>query len=344
MKYAGLRLGKIVLLATACLVVSCNDAGFSGGSPASAPSAPPNVATGDANRGGPEAGTPVDPNSLVTKPSDVVENGDGTRSEIFFGRSNIATSSDVDIIFAMDTSGSMGTEKQYLEQNMGTFLTKLSENKRLNFQVFMIGANFKFPALDAKRFAVVNKPVGSWDALIKIREFLQNPAGVALPLRAKATKELVVVTDDDSTQLPADQFIQYLTASKATLGTVHLNGFVGLPNSAQNDWCKLAKVGNQYISIAANKEFGGELFDLCTQDWKVLFSRLAERIVSSSAQIEFALGAKADVSTEMQVFINDVALDKTFWTYSATRNSIVFDEAHAPAEGDKVSIRYKIAS
>jgi hypothetical protein len=336
------KLTFIGLIANLLLAMSCSKAEFAGGGGV-AKKKPEKVVNNGVT---PPLPTQARADDRVSEPSDVVENADGTRKEVFLGRAIVDTEADVDIIFAVDTSGSMAQEKANVEQNLGAFLSKLQTNKALNYQVFMIGANFVFPSgTDSKRVAAVTQEVGSWDALVQFKKFFTTPSVAVLPLRKTAVKELVVITDDDSLTnkggISADNFMKYLTDQKSVIGTVHFNGFVWLESSLQTPTCTKANVGNQYMILASNPQFGGELFDICTKDWKLLFTKLAERIISSSAQIEFALGLVADTTVDFTVLINDVPLEATFWTYSQAKNSIIFDPTHTPGEGDVLSVVYK---
>jgi hypothetical protein len=316
---------------------SCNDTGFKGSGATAKPAAKPPVPVNTSAN----AVTADAPEIAISQVADVVENGDGTRTERFIGRSIIKTETLVDIIFVVDTSGSMDTEKSFLEQNMSAFVNLLSGDTRLKAQTFMIGKGFQFPAMDPTRFSVVNFTVDSHNAYGVVKKFFTSPPVGTLPLRPDATKEIVVVTDDNA-DMSAGEFVKYLDGAKATLGNVHVNGFIGLANSAENSWCKIVNVGTQYQSVGLHPSYGGTMYDLCSPDWKIMLTKLAEKIISASAQVEFPLGAKVDPGVEMHVFVNDIELASDYWTYSESRNSIVIDPAHTPLEGDSLSITYKV--
>jgi len=318
---------------------SCNDADFSGSSTTKPPKKDPVVDPAPpplpASRAPDEKTTPVS--------DEIVSNSDGTVTEKFFGQTEVEAQADVEIIFVVDTSGSMDDEKSMLEQNISKFLTDLSNSGRLNHQVFMIGSGFNFPATDPSRFSIINDEVGSWNALKKVQNFLDNPGG-SLPLRANATKEIVVVTDDDS--LPgkggvrASDFISYLNTKTASLGQIHVNGFIWLPTSVKNSNCTKANQGNAYLELANDPTFGGDMFDLCSKDWSALLGEFAKKIISSNAQLEFKLKTAVNENQGLKVFVNDVEVESTYWTYSSTRNSIVFDAENAPKAGDIMAVIY----
>lgn len=73
--------------------------------------------------------------------------------------------SPVDILFGVDTSGSMYEERAAIEQNMAAFMEQLGA-ANIDARVMVMGSGFKFPTNQpADKFAVVGTPIGSWDAI-----------------------------------------------------------------------------------------------------------------------------------------------------------------------------------
>jgi hypothetical protein len=171
-----------------------------------------------------------------------------------------------------------------------------------------------------------------------------------LALRAKANKEIVVISDDDAgvrSGIRSGPYINFLD-NRPEFGVVHNNAIIwienvaGTPNSVQSQTCSKGTRGNitEYVSLAAHPKYGGSLFDLCSKDWNSLLKDLANKVISTNSQSVFKLGIKADPSQPMTVFISENEVAAENWTYSSSKNSIVFDIDFAPKPGESLEINY----
>ncbi len=350
---------KIIFLISLFLAVGCNNTSFSGsttekkknatgvdaagqnGSDPNNPNGEGLPGNGDGSANGEGVFGDKNGNNTGNPIGELVDNGDGTVSEQFFGLATVKSTVKVDVIIAMDTSGSMTDEKRKLEENMKNFLTKFDKTPGVDHQVFMIGRNFNFPQLDSNRFDHIDQYVDSRDSLRRIQDFLNGNYNSKLSLRADTAKELLIVTDDDS-NLGADAFKTFLENKEAQYGVFHVNGFVWVNGNNNNglSWCTRARDGNVYTALGNDAKFGGLVQHLCTEDWSKMLTDLAEQIIDVNAQVEFKLTAKVDPNDVMIVYINDQEIPTSGWEFNAPNNSIIFADGWEPQPGDNMIVRY----
>ena len=97
---------------------------------------------------------------------------DGRIRERFVGKAQAETQP-VDIVFAMDTSGSMSGEKAFLQTSMSKFVAKFeTDAKGTDYQIYMIGENFQFPS-DATGHITLN-PMSSSDIIASVAPKLKG--------------------------------------------------------------------------------------------------------------------------------------------------------------------------
>ena len=261
---------------------------------------------------------------------------DGTVTESFKGALTEKATA-VDIIFAMDTSGSMNSEKTRLQTNMASFITAFREKaKALDFKIIMIGNNFQFPAADDK-LSLVNTTVGSNDALSVLRTYISGPG--ASVLRTETNKHIVVVTDDNARGTTSATFQTYITSSALMKDRTFAHGLIGLKDGSNNTWCDIAAVGTEYQSLATVTK--GTILDLCQEDWSALLNQLATAIITKEAKKEFFLTHKPATTDSMSVSVNGTVLPSSSWQYDASKNSLTIAGASAPKETDKMIVIYK---
>lgn len=271
-------------------------------------------------------------------PSADMKSGKGQGLIEYYLGKNLPTTN-VDIIFAMDTSESMAEEKSRLEAQMGRFLQQLSEKQyNLDFQVFMIGENFQFPQNStASKMALVPLRVGSHDALKISQYFLSTGAASTMRLRNGSTKELVIISDQDSDQKLLKEFQAYINGFK---DKIHINSIVGLPNSLQTSSCRILAAGRSYIDLSRKTE--GTIQDLCSEDWGDLLDTLARSIISGSRGAIFALRFQADTRAGIKVLLNGKPLPESEFTYDPDGPSIILGTT--PGDDVNIEIHYAAVS
>jgi hypothetical protein len=327
-------------------LTSCSDTSFTGASSGEKKDQPTDIdKLGEDGKNGESLGSGQGDDLNKGVPGgELIDNGDGTVSEQFFGLASLQTSVVVDVIIAMDTSGSMNDEKKMMEQSLDKFLKSFSETPGVDHQVFMIGSNFSFPKFDPARFSQINQFVNSNDALLRIQDFMNGKYKSSLQLRAEAVKEFLIVTDDNSS-LPASSFVNFLDSRVAEHGAFRVNALAWLPGQNNNgqSWCTKAKDGHAYVELGKHPNYGGLVQHLCEQDWSKLLSNFAEKVIKVNAKHEFILTKKADPNDKMIVTINkDEKQKDQHWTFNNEKNSVVFVNGHSPQTGDNLVVTYVV--
>jgi hypothetical protein len=216
-----------------------------------------------------------------------------------------ATRAQVDIIVAIDTSGSMDEETNQVKANINTFASKIGSSG-LDYTVVMIAEkppNFPFPpgfpipglcvppplggascADNPPIYHQVNEAVGSTDSLsIILAKF-----GTYEPwLRPASFKVFIEVTDDNSTAVPFASFDQQLLAKSPThFGTAAnrryvFNSICGWKKGTavlSADKCGTAvNTGDQYQELS--KLTGGIVDSVCESDYSGVFDNIAKGLV-----------------------------------------------------------------
>jgi hypothetical protein len=211
-----------------------------------------------------------------------------------------------DIIWAIDTSGSMGEETGFVIQQMNNFSQQIIASG-IDVHVIMIAA-YPFcifgicspgicllPPLGAQNGCMTtplndsNLPtyfhhpsaeVGSTDGLNKFIEYYND---YKMHLRPNATKTLVVVTDDDATSPPNNNATTFINNFKALdpvlLGNFKMSGIYCFTNCPS-----AANVGNIWKDVIT--QTGGIHGDLCQQNFQPVFDDLATQIITGSQKLD----------------------------------------------------------
>ena len=215
-----------------------------------------------------------------------------------------------DIVWAVDTSGSMSDENAFVNDALDDF-SQIIINSGIDVRVVMIGEEqfplpFPFPGMDPPGICVdaplgsgncpddtnlptylhVNEDVGSTDGLNVIMSTYSQWESM---LRDGATKTLVVVTDDNATQAPygtgdidadADAFIADFTAlNPGLLAGWRMSGIYSF-----TDCPDAASPGDTWGAII--QKTGGLAGDLCNQEFQPIFDDLAQQIIVASATLD----------------------------------------------------------
>jgi hypothetical protein len=207
-------------------------------------------------------------------------------------REAMNTVAPIDIIWVIESSGSMDGEARLVQDNMNRFAAAISASG-IDYHVIVItDPSFVTvpPPLgtDPARYLFINQGVGSNAALQTLiaqypayMHFLGRPGGIP------AITHFVVVTDDES-DLDAGSF---QTMMEGLLGHTFDAHAVASPDETHSigpcpfcvteDGCTgpggdAADIGRQYITLTAAT--GGQFFSICTENWTMLFDTLAAAV------------------------------------------------------------------
>jgi hypothetical protein len=189
----------------------------------------------------------------------------------------------VDIIWIIDSSGSMENDARTVQTNLDAFATYIA-GAGIDFHLVVVSdMGFVTPSTrfmtEPERFRWVNWDVDS----SKVFESAlgQFPMYSAF-LRADATTHMVGVTDDED-DISSGSFIPMMTALIGHPFTFHaIAGTAGpFPGVAcTRGFVPAAAVGDEYF--AAARATGGLEFSICTEDWTGLFATLAMTVAVST--------------------------------------------------------------
>lgn len=250
----------------------------------------------------------------------------------------------VDIIWFIDTSGSMVEETANLNANLNRFAQTLSMSG-LDYRVIMVGRRGMGSLLvcvppplasancgDAARFRHINSSVASTNGLSVViaaypqfRDFL----------RADSQKYFVAVTDDESS-MSAAQFTTTVNAWPGFRGFV-FNSIVGYESRA--DCPTLARRGGVYITLTTQTM--GDKARVCANDWSSIFTTFAMNIARRANSWVLATPARPDTIEVYLVSAGGVRTRLMMgWTYSMATNTVTVDAALIPM-GSQVQIIYR---
>ncbi len=201
-----------------------------------------------------------------------------------------ATTAPVDIIWIIDSSGSMRGEASAVQSNMNAFAAEISSSG-IDFRVIVMTHRdyVDVPAplgTDTERYLFVHQPIWSGEALDMTVSELSR---YSYFLRPRAATHFVGVSDDESDTEPED----FIAAMATRLG----HGFVFHAIASEEAFhdcvagmcdpgCTgpngdASAIGARFYELAAMT--GGEQFSICTSDWSALFDTLEAAVILSAA-------------------------------------------------------------
>ena len=282
----------------------------------------------------------------------------------------------IDVVFLVDTSGSMDHEADEVNKNLKHLVKAFTkEHAGSKVAIRVVQKGFK-PDNEIKDSGMVlhmkdgsdEYKVGSTDALEK---FLTIYDDENKHFRKNATKELVVITDDrsnisannfwkqisDASDLAKDSDISKDRAEKLVLelkDKVRVNAIAWTRKentSGVPDWCTrggpdkgdkdyVKDPAEVYRKLAGDDRTKGKIYDLCSEDWSKLMADLGKDLVSKQSEAEFVLSKKADPSRGFWIDVDGKKMSSSKYSFDATRNAIVFKQGALPAENAEIQLSY----
>lgn len=201
-----------------------------------------------------------------------------------------ATTAPVDIVWVIDSSGSMRGEASAVQSNMNAFASAISSSG-VDFHVIVIThrdyVDVPDPlGSDSERYLFVHQPIWSGEALdMLVSEFSRY----SFFLRPRAATHFIGVTDDESDSEPED----FVAAMATRLGrplTFHAIASEEAFHDCTAGMCDPGCTGPNGDASAIGARFyeladltGGERFSICTDDWSALFDTLEAAVILSAA-------------------------------------------------------------
>ncbi len=276
---------------------------------------------------------------------------------------SIIISKNVDLVIALDASGSMDEERAAVSTNLNKMILALQQGS-LDPKIHLIagreeedddddevvvpptGPAFPFPPeVDATKVALIPQEIGSHDALRHVNQLLSGayaaryqtvqgtPMNPPMALRPEAKLEVLVITDDNGTTVGSTaKDFDPTNKWKATV-----SGVIGTPTSAQAvGVCEIAAVGQEYITLAT--QTGGTILDICSPDWTVIIDRFTKDVLKRSQSIQLS---KEPIDAEkLVVTFGGNVLPREAWTYDATNRLVTLAATVVVAPGMELKVNY----
>jgi len=242
-----------------------------------------------------------------------------------------AVMSGIDILWVIDTSGSMNTHQTRLLDGIDAMMGALPAT---DWRLAIIPADankalleYQFPLLPGAGFVQAetmynNMLTGPYEeGFDAAYEYIENNTDVAISgwMRNSAALLVVFVSDEEEqgTFSSTNDFLNWYTGVRDYVflaSIVNLDPTTSLCNgSAYN-------TGERYID--ATNMLSGTIVDICSDDWT---AGVAEAAVEMEPITEIVLTHTPDEAT-IRVFVSGIVYDAAHWYYEPSTNSIIFIE------------------
>jgi hypothetical protein len=243
----------------------------------------------------------------------------------------------IDMVWALDTSGSMTEEIDQVNKNLQAFTNSLSKSSNLSVSILgntcsSGGSKICINSMQITNSSVKlhNIKIGSTNALEIILKESASTGVLAKWYRPAAKKVFVVVTDDHSA-VASELFLQTLKKQNGIENPIGY-AFAGIKKSSN---CDIAREGIEYFDLA--KATGGNVFDICQADWKQHFAELSNEVLKT-VQSRFELTSPQTIASVVSVSVDGKAVEASNYTY--VNGVLEFKGAAASAlqAGQKVQV------
>ena len=288
----------------------------------------------------------VDSND-TTDPSVIVgQNGTGIRHGTMVDEFVQEEQLELDILFVIDNSCSMGAEQSELAYNSDLFITPLASSGA-DFHIGTITTDsptFRGAVITSTTPDIITEfqnQIVAGTAGSSTERGLQHAADSLQPgadagpgrpfFRDTANLVIVIVSDEDDsgTGIVADHVADMMSVKDLTTTTFSLHAVAGLyPSSV------CASAAGRYDEAVLLG--GGQFFDICASDWGYQVEQIAEDSLSS---VLFYPLTGDPVVDSIEVFVDGIPV-LAGWSYNYADNSVVFDPASVPTVGSVITVEY----
>jgi hypothetical protein len=212
----------------------------------------------------------------------------------------------VDILWAIDSSGSMSDEIELIQERMDGFV-EFMETTGIDYRVLLLAGEHESaqsfnvclppplssvdscPDQDGPRYRHVDTHVDSFNAL---RQFVEHYDNYSDFLRPDAAVHMVVVSDDES-DLSASQFLINLRelGHQPFIDNLTVHSVASEPEEmcilgfcwdggCSGPYGNAANAGNEYIELS--EQTGGIFSNICSAEWDPIFASMAESVLAST--------------------------------------------------------------
>jgi len=262
---------------------------------------------------------------------------------------------DVDILFVIDNSGSMGGNQTNLQNNFDAFMNAFNA-AGVSYQVALITTDSADFVGDVITNATAD-PVGEFNIQVDSigtrgsameaglwHAYESTTTGDASSgsstgfFRSHSRLVVVYVSDEPdwstyrSTMVPSD-YSSSLLSLKSSSDLIVAHAISGdYPSGCSTNGG--AQFGDGYYDVVS--DLGGTFMSICASDWSTTMDTLARE---SLAQMAFAL---SDIPIEDTIAVTVDGVISSDWTYEQSSNTVIFTTS--PADGSSIDITYGILS
>lgn len=254
-----------------------------------------------------------------------------------------------DILFFVDQSCSMDDDARALSDNFETFITELS-NYTTDWHIIVANDDDGCNNTGVLTTATTNYQ-SRFETAVTSGGGVWTEAGLTVTsnavdktdsgecnsgfLRSDALLHIIMVSDEPEQSLRSwDTYVNAVIAKKGDAAKVKFSAVAGDVPSGCRSATNSADPGTGYYD--AVNYTGGEFLSLCS-DWSSSVGVLADASVEMST---FTL-SRNPVPDTIRVWVNGTE-STGGWNYDSASNSIVFDPAFTPGEGDTVDVEYAL--
>ena len=258
------------------------------------------------------------------------------------------TTDGVDILWVIDTSGSMIT---YREQLMNGIEVMMSALPSAGWRLAMMSTDPSKAVLESQFPLVpgdtIDDAIGMYGSMNKgsqekgfdaVWDYIYNNPYSMTWMRADAALLVVFVSDEEEQSTENFSTVHDFTGWYSTLRAG--SAFVASINNFNPDVsiCEeppnLINVGDRYMEAVSH--FGGTILDICSEDWSPGVLDASNQIVPHE---QWQLTHRP-VQGSIRVFVGGSPLDASEWSYSAIDNVLYFNEPPAGSMLVEIGYRY----
>ena len=268
---------------------------------------------------------------------------------------------DVDILFVIDNSGSMGSNQTNIKNNFDTFMNAFV-SAGVSYQIALIttdSSDFVGDIISnttADPITEFNNQIdsigtrgsayekGLWFGYESTTSGDASPGSATGFFRSDARLVVVYVSDEPdfshqtygsggSTTMTHSDYSASLLSLKTSSALVIAHAIAGdYPSGCTSNGG--AQFGEGYYDVVS--DLGGTFMSICASDWSVTMDTLARESIAMSV---FPL-SKSAIEDTIQVLVDGVA--SSDWVYDEIENAVSFTVA--PADGSSIDVTYALWS
>ncbi len=251
-----------------------------------------------------------------------------------------------DIIWVVDSSGSMSEELAGVKEHINKFAQVISQSG-VDFHLIMVGEQgtgslevcvaepLGGPGCgNGPQFLHIDTEVGSTDAPYILMDVADNDPSFQGFVRPGSRRAVIFVTDDDATTSATTVLANM--AGRTSLSGAVIHSVIGTTRQECPD---LADEGDEYRIMS--QQTGGLILPICCDDYAQLVNALALDVTQQNGR--FTLERPA-VASSVRVYSVDNTNTRTAirdgWTYDADLRAVVFAPEALPAAGTRLVVTY----